>query len=529
MCFWRVLCLILHFTMSRPGEADGLSRQQRILLRNASDPETGLRMATLLWWSWRGRVRRPVLRLLGMVVLSFGCAALASIASIFSSRISDVGSEVLLHGNNCSVQGMYDDFADKESDPYEVYHAPLQSMRTTNFENAANYALQCYSDAGNSGKQLECASVIKRRLPLLFLQNASCPFSPTLCKTQDKNVLLDTGYLDSHADFGINAPPEQRFLYRRVLHCAPLVTKGYTSAKVRFGMNYTDYHYSEPSETRSNFTYAYVNRTHPLDNPDTVDYTLRVKTVFHQDGKSAPGQMDPSHEFNLQGKADADLMLFFLSANGIIFHKKSNDPWYSVDGEFTYGNTYYDSKTGEVVEVVNTTEYYQSEPASPLACRIQDQICDYNKPRDVGCAPLGPFGDVVANSKAQSQLGDDDEAVARLLWWTYVLGDTAYFHNVVRTLGAHALMSRYRLLGDSTQPSIPDNQWMLDVRHWMHVSLASMQQAVVLSARGPSNPQEVPLYSIKPNRTAELAMCTNQVCSFPFLLGKDEKQELTST
>jgi hypothetical protein len=117
-------------------------------------------------------------------------------------RISDVGGEVLLNGINRSACGNYSNFANKESDPYEVYFAPLQLLRTTKLEDASNYALQYYSATG--AKHLECASAVKRQLPLLAQQNATCPFDRTIC-TQDKNVLLNTGYLDSHADFGINA------------------------------------------------------------------------------------------------------------------------------------------------------------------------------------------------------------------------------------------------------------------------------------------------------------------------------------
>lgn len=42
------------------------------------------------------------------------------------------------------------------------------------------------------------------------------------------NLRLDTGLLDSHTHFGINARPEDRFQYRRVTECAVLRTENYT-------------------------------------------------------------------------------------------------------------------------------------------------------------------------------------------------------------------------------------------------------------------------------------------------------------
>lgn len=59
--------------------------------------------------------------------------------------------------------------------------------------------------------------------------NASCPFQESICLSQDANFIIDTGLLDVREDFGLNMPSDQILKYRRVLHCAPLVTDGYTT------------------------------------------------------------------------------------------------------------------------------------------------------------------------------------------------------------------------------------------------------------------------------------------------------------
>jgi hypothetical protein len=85
--------------------------------------------------------------------------------------------------------------------------------------------VRCYSNiSGFTG----CNDYVRGRLPVTAISNASCPFLGSICKSHDKNLRLDTGYLDSLVHFGINAPPENRFLFRQVSHCAPLKLEGYT-------------------------------------------------------------------------------------------------------------------------------------------------------------------------------------------------------------------------------------------------------------------------------------------------------------
>ncbi|GME65223.1 hypothetical protein GTA08_BOTSDO13564 [Neofusicoccum parvum] len=49
-----------------------------------------------------------------------------------------------------------------------------------------------------------------------------------MCLSENENIELDTGFLDSNNNLGLNSPPGDRFLYRRVTKCAPLVTEGYS-------------------------------------------------------------------------------------------------------------------------------------------------------------------------------------------------------------------------------------------------------------------------------------------------------------
>jgi hypothetical protein len=92
--------------------------------------------------------------------------------------------------------------------------------------------------------------------------NASCPFATDVCRSNTSNIALDTGYVDSHFGFGLNAPHEQRFVLRYKLHCAPLQTDGYTGQLSKDNQTYVTYRYGGLVDgTTENITvddYTYV-------------------------------------------------------------------------------------------------------------------------------------------------------------------------------------------------------------------------------------------------------------------------------
>lgn len=123
-------------------------------------------------------------------------------------------------------------------------------------DNAANYAQQCYLNA--SGGLLDCGLFVSKSLPKEVDFQAPCPFHDEMCRTPEGNIRLDTGYIDSHRDLGLNAPNDQRFLWRNVLHCAPLVTRGFTSLD---GSNNTRYHYGKSFWRERDGSYMHVAKS----------------------------------------------------------------------------------------------------------------------------------------------------------------------------------------------------------------------------------------------------------------------------
>jgi hypothetical protein len=96
---------------------------------------------------------------------------------------------------------------------------------------------------------------------------AGCPFEEEMCKTHTDNIILDSGYINSHDHLGINAPNDERFLLRTRLQCAPLVTQGYEETIQSPDGNWTRYYYGSyviwhgnDSAVASNFTFQTESR-----------------------------------------------------------------------------------------------------------------------------------------------------------------------------------------------------------------------------------------------------------------------------
>lgn len=203
-------------------------------------------------------------------IIALACVALSTVASIFSTRVANIGGEVLLKGGRCSALGTQQEF---DPNRYQDFISLFAVERGRQVENAANYARRCY---GAASRGSECEDFIAQKFPMTVTTNASCPFNSSVCRTQDKNIFLDSGLLDSHTHFGINSKPEERFQYRRVLHCAPLVTEGHkfrVSDDSDPGQNSTTYIY----EDRPLSEYTYIWRD---ESRRRIDYDLGYEQCY---------------------------------------------------------------------------------------------------------------------------------------------------------------------------------------------------------------------------------------------------------
>lgn len=276
--FWRIGCFIVHYIYSTSAPRDGLYHQRQAILRNVVNGTPGLWGLCEFLYAWRTTAKSPYRRILPPLVFTLITLITFALASTFSSRISSVDdTRVLLSGGGCSK---FRTFNKRDRAVVAVAYA---SHLSGAFSSSASYAQQCYSEGSN---ELGCRKFVKRNIGMKANRRAACPFDPKICKSQDSNLLLDTGFIDSREDLGLNTPQDGRFLYRRLLHCAPLMTEGYsrkeslTYANGSREENVMQYFYGNTSY--DNYTYR-----HPIGKSWTdlfynsfMDFTLRSVEGF---------------------------------------------------------------------------------------------------------------------------------------------------------------------------------------------------------------------------------------------------------
>lgn len=268
-CFWRIASFGLHQYLSAKSAEDGLYHQRQSVLRNTSSGTSGLLGLIKIFLAWRKNAYQPYYRLLPLiVVVSLSVSAFAA-AGVFSAKIgSETGNEVLVTSSTCGqIYTPEVTLNLKSTFLYPFYSRDLTS--------AASYAQRCYS---NSSSSSDCNTYIKKMLKSTVDRNASCPFHESICRHQSRNIKLDTGYIDSHGDLGINAPPDHRIAVRLVDHCAPLVSDGRTQLyNYSDDISYMRYYYGNQTVHSKyvdlDFTYEHERVNPPQMDSEGAQYT----------------------------------------------------------------------------------------------------------------------------------------------------------------------------------------------------------------------------------------------------------------
>lgn len=247
----------IHRYQSTPMPRDAPHHQKQASLRNSGSAASAVWVFLQLAWTWRRSI--PIGRTLPIIICAVLSVVAFAIAGGLSSRIaSGIDNEVLLDGANC---GIVNPTIDDDTEGW----GSLFTYEVLKIKNAASYAQQCYN---NGTKLFDCTSFIKKHLPGTTELNAPCPFQDHMCRSKS-NLRLDTGCIDSNEDLGVNWPRISRISYRMVLHCAPLVTEGYSN-NTRAN-NRTRYYYGPFGGNITNYTYE-------VDALD-VQYSLPSDTI----------------------------------------------------------------------------------------------------------------------------------------------------------------------------------------------------------------------------------------------------------
>ncbi|KAJ4353322.1 uncharacterized protein N0V89_005050 [Didymosphaeria variabile] len=526
---WRISCFFFHRGYSASGPQDGIYHQRQAVLKNSDNATAGLISWYLLLRAWRKIGHRPYRRMAPIALFTIMLAVSVAAASLLSSRISSaMGQEVLIRGE-CGVNLLGHYIAGQDKNPevetspeFFTVLLPFLSRRLISF---SNYALSCYA---NNSDSRGCNTFVKSRLPFTSNRTANCPFQQDICRLSNGNILLDTGYLNSHVDMGFNAPVQNRFFYRRTTHCAPLVTEGYKSIKNSSESgaksSYAQYSYGQPlssSDTQENVTYIYPQLSvtdmfgENKSRTNIPEYTLGYVYANVINGSLAHNRaFTPIDELY---RSDADVSVFFLSSNQVISPVEIHDPWYSAHQAipgFHLNFTGWNNLT--------LGGYFGDEPAAVLGCAKQYQICYPDKAgKPSQCSRLGGKQELYW---LLTSLTQNEEQLNRTRWSIMSALTGNELDAFVQTLGAASLTSRYSLVSGIQGP-LPDNQWQVDVEHWHAATMVAIQGSAVDAASGPSNP-DMRKFWAAPSNDQERSVCNSQVSiSFKILGHKAEPHQ----
>lgn len=265
---WRIIGYMLHRIFSTNAAQDGVYHQRQAILRNAANATDAIWDLTSILWNSR-RETRSYRRLMPSLATAVFSVSAFAVAGIFSSKMATLtGSEVLLNSALC---GMPNGFVASTSEQLTVVQ-PWIAQRMT---SAMNYANRCYFA---NAKMENCDYFVRPRLPSTVNRNASCPFDEDICRTQDGNIELDTGLIDSHYDLGYNGPNEKRMQFRRKMNCAPLKMENYTDSFVYESsvgnVSYERYQYGARYR-KTGFNYTHIQ---PEISQDQLNMSIFKKT-----------------------------------------------------------------------------------------------------------------------------------------------------------------------------------------------------------------------------------------------------------
>ncbi|TRX96980.1 hypothetical protein FHL15_002286 [Xylaria flabelliformis] len=454
--FWRIMCFAFHRHYATSSSREAVHHQRQAILRNSSTPESGLQLFLRLIWTNRHSKSR--FHLFWVVVAAVTSIAAFTAASGLSSQISTaVGTEVLIKSLNCGSLNLTNFTASDGITSTTLLQLVQGPRLAEKANNAANYAQQCYS-IGAAGT-LSCERFVTKAIGSIKDHNTACPFEQKMCRSPSTNLRVDSGFINSHKDLGLNAPPQDRFLARYVLHCAPITTTNYTSQINTSVGNFTVYHYGNMSTPTGNQDHIWM--AEPVESQYAVVLSLDAEAPIP----------------NYQIIKDADTAMIFLSGAGVLYSASSDDEWYRVSNKSLVSA--HDS------EAPNTTPplYLPLEPASPLGCTEQFQFCHADTEH---CGRLASLRDAINdvallfNSTYDDILLNDDgtEDAEMFKYFTTAFMDYQYvsLQMVLDQLGPASLDSQSTLLR-GVQGPLASNQWQRDVAHWADIYLASIQEA----------------------------------------------------
>ncbi|KAL2671630.1 hypothetical protein Neosp_014220 [[Neocosmospora] mangrovei] len=434
--FWAILAYCFFWSRhvssrNDPARRDGLYHQQQATIQNIRDP-IAVSMALIdLCFAWRGTAQKAFRRSWSMILASSFTSGIFIIALPFIvalPMLDNIGNEVLISSPDCGFWAA------------SIMDDPITG--STDLTNRTWEAMQ-------------------------------------------------TEALDSHKDFGINAPPPERVVLRRVTTCSPLnvadfteVTEGDLPEEVMTGVYYGETINHESTYQVSNYKLKYEPH-----------YTLRAFWHKVENGTTSSSTFKAISDLR---RSDADVTVILLNNNLIPVQGQGDrpcrDPFFSATGR-RLGSGY----------------YMPDDPITAIGCI--DQYAFAN-PVLNQWTELMAIGDTFNASRIISEIRLSKPQVPSFSMLLFALERAGGIDSVITALGAEALLAKkYPGLLAGYQNPLPDDQWKNEVRYWFNIGLAKLQLQLINIATGPPDTTLPGLINMLPVLSAGQDDIVKTICS----------------
>ncbi|KAF7190982.1 Heterokaryon incompatibility protein 6, OR allele [Pseudocercospora fuligena] len=316
-------------------------------------------------------------------------------------------------------------------------------------------------------------------------------------------VRMDSGYINSLYDLGINSHPDDAISFRKVLECAPIKTEGFSAtyiaqnltsdvnaalSRLELSLSGNEFYalFYGPSGVWSNATFISNNGTsNRLQSSSFLPYRV---------GYSVAGtNFSPIEQLQ---RSDTTVTLLFLT-NVALYPSPVTDPWF---------NAQIPTGLPPGTEILDISVVYGAQhPVSVLGCADWIEICYEDRDTGSQCAAVNSLAQ--ANFTAESvQLKLNERQLAIL---DRFYGPIQNGISLPIDSGPDGGLLASTLAYGGASPSLPDNQWILELEKWFATVLISAQLYVTEWVTG----YEVAAYDQfkKPPSKDHEWMCDNQI------------------
>lgn len=238
---WGIFSYVLHHAYARKKEKDVLHLQVQVLLRGYAAALQTILDTCKLHLAWRRRAESVWTRTLTVAFAAFFIWGSFTAAGVLVARVATRNYQtalVLAEPYICGGFGI---------DLTTLPGSDIFFAKTKNDSKEASIYVGTWYHRDSS--VVSPGTVFPYvALPYNVSLAEPCPFgAKTSCRgindTDGNAMVMDTGPLDSHVYFGINAPESDRVAYRKRVTCSPVSVKNFTSEvkiKPRNNQSYID-------------------------------------------------------------------------------------------------------------------------------------------------------------------------------------------------------------------------------------------------------------------------------------------------